>query len=124
MKKLPKIFLLIILFLSYGTQIHAYGDKYSPDEIFELYSDKNSKFTVLIFFNGLGSGIFHTNATSEYDNNKPLYCPPGDLSMGPEDYFKIYRSEYFRNKELWDSMSIQPPGWMLLQGLITEYPCN
>ena len=99
MKKLPKIFLLIILFLSYATQIHAYGDNYPPDEIFELYSDKNSKFTVLIFFNGLGSGIFHANAFSEYDNNKLLYCPPEDLSMGPEDYFKIYRSEYFRNKE-------------------------
>ena len=31
---------------SYCSQTYAYGDKYSPDEIFELYADKSTKLNI------------------------------------------------------------------------------
>ena len=109
---------------SYCSQTYAYGDKYSPDEIFELYADKSTKFNILLYFNGVGTGLFWANGDLKYNDKKPLFCPPGDLSMAAEDYFKIYRNEYFRNQELWDSIDFQPPGWIVLEGLKTKYPCN
>ncbi len=124
MKKLPKIILFIILSLSYITQIYAYSDFKSTDEIFELYSDKNTEYNILIFFNGVGTGISWANSILEFENKERLYCPPGDLSFSAKDYFKMYRTEYFRIKEIYDSMDMQPPAYLVLKGLQTKYPCN
>ncbi len=109
---------------SYCTQIYAFGDKVSYDEIFELYSDKSTKLNILLYFKGVGTGLSWANSELDYNNKERLYCPPGDLVMTPEDYFKIYRNEYFRNKESWDAIDFQPPGWIVLEGLKTKYPCN
>jgi hypothetical protein len=58
MKKLPKIFLMLMFSFTFCSQTYAYGDQWSPNEIFELYSDNSSKFNVLIYFNGVGNGFF------------------------------------------------------------------
>ena len=109
---------------SYCSQTYAYSDRYSPDKIFELYSDDSTKFNILLYFGGVGNGLFWANGDLDFKNKEQLYCQPRDLSMGAEDYFKIYRNEYFRNQESWDSLTLQPPAWIVLEGLINKYPCN
>jgi hypothetical protein len=124
MKKLSKKILLIILFQLSSTQTFAYGDYRSSDEIFDLYSDQESRFSILVYFNGLGGGFSWANTQLESLNQQRLFCQPMDLTIGAEDYFKIYRSEYFKNEEIWGSFELQPPGIILLKGLINKYPCN
>lgn len=102
---------------------YGYSDKYSPDEIFAEYSNEDTKFSVLVYFNGLGAGLSWANTAAEHEGNNKLFCLPRNTSFGAEDYFRIYRLSYFRNKDVWDSMTYQPPGFILLEGLKSEYPC-
>ena len=115
---------MLMFSFTFCSQTYAYGDQWSPNEIFELYSDNSSKFNVLIYFNGVGNGFFWANGDLDYNNRDRLFCPPDDLSISAEDYFKIYRNEYFRNQESWDSLPLQPPAWIVLEGLLNKYPCN
>ena len=121
MKKLSRIFLVPVLILLSASQTFAYSDFHSPEEIFKLYSDKKTEFNVLIYFNGLGSGISWMHTTS---GGEPIYCQPDQKSHSAEDYFSLYRIEYFRNKDFYDSLEFQPPGFILKNGIIAEYPCN
>ena len=122
MKKLIKIFLLLILFLIHTTKAYAYSDYYSPEKIFELHSDNDSKYTVMVFFSGLGSGLRWMN--TDLDNSDRLFCFPRDKGMTPNEYFAIYKNEYYKYREFYDSQEYQPPGFILIHGLKDKYPCN
>jgi len=103
---------------------YAYGDRFTPDDIFELYSDKKTESNILLYFKGLGTGLVWANGDLRHHGKSELFCRPRDKSFTSEDWFRIYRQEYFRNKEIWDSMQYPAPGWILLEGLKTDYPCN
>ena len=122
MKKLIKIFLILILFLIHTTKMYAYSDYHSPEKIFELHSDNDSEFSVMVFFNGLGSGLRWANTSLE--NSERLFCFPAGKGMTPNEYFEIYRNEYYKYKEFYDSQEYQPPGLILKGGLEDKYPCN
>ena len=54
-KKLKTIFFLLIIFKI--NVVFALGDFVSPKEIEKFYSDSTTKFEVIFYFSGLGSGI-------------------------------------------------------------------
>ena len=87
-------------------------------------SDKKTESNILLYFKGLGTGLVWANADLRHHGKSELFCRPRDKSFTSEDWFRIYRQEYFRNKEMWDAAEFQPPGYILLRGLKTEYPCN
>ena len=123
MKKLTVLFLLFFS-LILSSNSYAYGDWHTTDDIFELYADKKTKFNILLFFNGLGSGLVWANGDLRFNGKSQLFCQPSDKGFKGEDFFRIYRQEYFRNQEIYDTLEFQPPGYLLLEGLKIEYPCN
>tara|TARA_B100001765_G_scaffold214681_1_gene183525 strand:+ start:1367 stop:1729 length:363 start_codon:yes stop_codon:yes gene_type:complete len=117
-KKLKTIFFLLIIFKI--NVVFALGDFVSPKEIEKFYSDSTTKFEVIFYFSGLGSGISWSNVTSRAKS----YCPPSDQAFSGDDYYSIYKAEYLRNKKLWDSLDYQPPAMVLLDGLKYNFPCD
>ena len=118
MKNLKTIFFLLIILKS--SAIFALGDKVSPKEIEEFYSNSDTKNSVLLYFGGLGDGIMWTDTLA----NEETICPPSDLVMSAEDYYSIYRTSYLREKDFFDSLEHQPPGLILLVGLQYDFPCD
>lgn len=53
-----------------------------------------------------------------------LFCLPPDKELHADDYISLYKQEYIRNQEIWDAMPIQPPGMVLIEGLVTAFPCG
>ncbi len=120
------IFVLTVMLFnfSYMDNANAYSDQYTPDEIFTEYSNQQKKLGILYYFNGLGAGINWTKSFFDKQGMAPLFCEPRKESFGPEDFFRIWRTEYFRKQEIYDSLDSQPAGLILLFGLINEYPCS
>ena len=119
---MKKIFLIIILF--FPLKSFAVSDYSTPKEILTLYSDTKYKPLVTIYFKGLGSGYSWYNTELETKISLKLFCVPRNKSFDGEDFYAIYRSEYLKNKEIYDSLTGQPPGMILLQGMINTYPCE
>tara|TARA_B110000003_G_C16387325_1_gene432923 strand:+ start:182 stop:541 length:360 start_codon:yes stop_codon:yes gene_type:complete len=119
MKNFKTIFFLLIIFKT--NAVFASLDFSSPKEIKELYSDSATRIEVLAYFSGLGDGISWSDTLTDQEK---LYCAPSDLGFTGEDYYSIYKAEYLREKKLWDSMDIQPPGYILVKGLQHIYPCD
>ena len=118
MKNLKTIFFLLFFFKI--NAVFALGDYVSPKEIEEFYDDSTTRNEVIFHFKGLGSGITWSNA---YIQEK-MFCLPPDLAFTGEDYYSIYKSEYLREKKIWDSQDLQPPGLILLRGLKYNFPCD
>ena len=118
------VFTVTLLTLSYIGSVNAYSDQYTVEEVFSEYSNPQSKSKILYYFNGLGAGIDWTNTLFEVQNGASLYCRPKDEALGPEDFFRIWRTEYFRMRDVYDALDSQPSGFILLQGFIHEYPCD
>lgn len=118
MKNLKTIFFLLVIFKT--NAVFALGDFMSPKEIEEFYSDSTSNLEVVFYFKGLGSGISWSNNMTQ----EKMFCPPSDLAFTGEDYYSFYKAEYLRDKKLWDSLEGQPPGFILLNGLMYNFPCD
>ena len=118
MKNLKTIFFLLIILKS--SAIFALGDKVSPKQIEEFYSDSATKNSVLFYFSGLGDGILWTDQFS----NEMTICLPSDMVMSAEDHYSIYRATYLKEKDIWDGLEYQPPGLILLVGLQYDFPCD
>jgi len=118
MKNLKTFFFLLIIFIT--NAVFALGDKISPKQIEDFYSDSNTRLAVLSYFSGLGSGIAWSNTMIQ----EKMFCPPSDLSFVGEDYYSIYKAEYLREKKTYDNMDYQPPGIILLRGLQYNFPCD
>jgi len=118
MKNLKTIFFLLIIFKT--NAVFALGDFISPKEIEEFYSDSTTRSEVVFYFKGLGGGISWSNSMIQ----EKMYCAPSDQAFTGEDYYSIYKAEYLRDKNLWDSQDIQPPGFILLTGLKYNFPCD
>ena len=93
MKNLKTFFFLLIIFIT--NAVFALGDKISPKQIEDFYSDSNTRLAVLSYFSGLGSGIAWSNTMIQ----EKMFCPPSDLSFVGEDYYSIYKAEYLREKK-------------------------
>ena len=126
LKSLSLVFLSIIFF---PIPLNAYDDYSKPDQIFEGYNNINSRFEVLIYFNGLVNGLTWSNSMSRSERNYETFCQPRDAIISAEQGYEIYKNHYLTNKSKWDSLSIeptetiQPPAFVLLMGLREKYPC-
>ena len=118
MKNLKKIFFLLIIFKT--NAVFALGDFFSPKEIEKFYSDSTTRIGVVFYFAGLGSGI----QTMDINIQEKFFCVPSDQAFKGEDYYSIYKAEYLRDKKFWDSLDLQPPGPILLNGLRYNFPCD
>ena len=119
MKNLKTIFFLLIIFKT--NAVFASLDFSSPKEIKEFYSDSATRPEVIFYFSGLGDGISWSDTSTPQEK---IYCPPSDLAFSGEDYYSIYKAEYLREKKLWDSIDLQPPGLILVNGLKHNFPCD
>ena len=126
LKSLSLVFLSIIFF---PIPLNAYDDYSKPDQIFEGYSNINSRFEVINYFNGLVEGLTWSNTLSSSENNYETFCQPRDVIISAEEGYEIYKNHYLTNKIKFDSLSIeknktiQPPALILLMGLREKYPC-
>ena len=125
-KSLPLVFLSIVFF---QIPLSAFDDFTKPDEMFESYKNTNTRSEVLNYFSGLVEGFQWSNTFSGSENNYETFCLPKDGTISSEDGYQIYKNYYLMNKSKFDSLSvrppatIQPPGLILLMGLIEKYPC-
>ena len=115
------IFGLVFLLFSSNSNL-SFGDTLSSDDVFKYYANPETKSTILLYMDGIGQGIGWANV--ELNDGQKLYCPPKDKRFTAEDMFKLYRQQYFKQKEIFDSLPYQPPAFIILQGLIKEYPCR
>ncbi|MAI03811.1 MAG: hypothetical protein CMQ75_04735 [Gammaproteobacteria bacterium] len=118
MKNLKKTFFLLIILKT--NAIFALADTISPKDLQEFYSDSATKKEVLLYFRGAGDGILWANTLNEEEQ----ICLPPDQAFYSEDYYSIYKTEYLRQKDLYDSLEYQPPGLLLFNGFIHNFPCE
>lgn len=118
MKNLKTIFFLLIILKT--NAVFAFYDTISPKELEEFYSDSKTKPLVLLYLDGVGDGMLWTNV----NHKEGLFCLPPDQIFQGEDYYSIYKTEYLRRKELYDTLEHQPPGLLLLMGFTHNFPCD
>ena len=79
-----------------------------------------------IYVTGLGTGSSWANTAMKRETGKRLYCPPENLSIGPDNYSRILDDEIKRSEERLGFQKIQetPIGAILLRGLTITFPCS
>lgn len=78
--------------------------------------------TAKIYVTGLGEGIEWANAQAKVR----LYCPPGELALGMDNYLDILDRQiaFDRNSQGKDFPEGSPIGLELLFGLKRTFPCS
>ena len=109
--------------MSQTHSVFALSDRISPEAIDELYSNEGTKTEIITYFNGLGGGMDWANAQLNAYGKPEIYCVPKNQVFTGEDFYSVYRAEYLRQKNFWNSQEFQPPGLLLLRGMINMYPC-
>ena len=116
MKKL--IFVLAFFLIFCPQKLNALNDWTTPDEMEKFYSDESTELYVIVYFNGLGAGLV---LGSDDD------CVPDDIAFTGEEYYRMYRREYLRDKDLYDdlydSFNAIPAVIVLQNAIQYEYPC-
>ena len=113
-------YLLILSCLLFSVKSYALNDFVTVEQMFKYYSNESTKNLVLSYIRGVGDGIVWREHMSS-DNE---ICLSNDKSFNADEFYVIYKSEYYRNEKYYDSEEYQPAGLLILNGLIYTYPCN
>ena len=124
--KIPlSVILIHCMFSCVGTpQALAFGDDVTVDDMLEFYNSETQRLRVQLYFRGLGSGLIYWNGLMHTKGVERLFCLPADKELHADDYVSLYKQEYIRNQEIWDAMPTQPPGMILIEGLVNTFPCR
>ena len=121
---LSTVLVFCVLLCSGAPQALAFGDDVTVADMLEFYDSETQRLRVQLYFRGLGSGLIYWNSLMHTKGVNRLFCPPPDKELHADDYISLYKQEYIRNQEIWDAMPIQPPGMILIEGLVTAFPCG
>ena len=125
MKNHLSAIIVVLVFLFFGVpQVFAFGDNVHADDMLEFYATETLRLKVQLYFRGLGSGLVLWNGLLQSKGRDKLFCLPPDKELHADDYIRLYKQEYIRNKEIWDALPVQPPGMILIEGLIATFPCR
>lgn len=110
MKSLLAPLLLIISFSSNAITIEKYNQlrQYDPEFI-----------NAYMF--GLGEAYGWSSTLLEVDNQKPIFCPPLKLSLGPQNYISILDA-YIKDADY--DVSESQIELLLYYGLQLTFPCE
>ena len=115
---LKRLFLFFFVYFVFSFSANA---KVTGEQLINMYGNKSTKSTALIYINGAGDAIMWTSTYLEVRKNMKIMCIPNSLAQDAEGYYQIFKNQYFRNPV---QSSKDVVNYTLLLGMLNTYPCN
>ncbi len=85
----------------------------------EFFNQHKHTSEMKLYVNGLGTAYSWMNVYSSQNKKTPIYCPPKELAITSENYFRLLEDSINQKK---NNMGFIEP--MLLDQLVKVFPCN
>lgn len=92
----------------------------SADMTLQTFNETKNKEITKAYVTGLGIGIGWANGVMEDQYGKRLYCQPGNLVLGVENYKSMIEQAAKEAKATPDD----PIEILLIRGLVETFPCK
>ena len=128
-KKKFVIFFISLFWMNIGFANTAIKKKFNPSDLFKPeYVLKNYEKNILVkpYLFALGKVTLTISYFKELLKiNSAIFCIPNKTQLSADDYFTIFKAEYFRFIETIGSLpSNIPTSAVLIFGLEHKFPCN
>ena len=88
------------------------------------YKQLKENDAMKIYVEGLGQGFSWANVVMKKETNKSLFCQPGKLALGRDNFIRILNDEIKRQEiDRFDKTQEAPIEMILLLGLKNTFPC-
>jgi hypothetical protein len=111
----------LIFFLLVGTiSVPAFSLQYNQYKRFRQ-GDEMQQFAAKYYVKGAADALLFANGYLDSEGQKPMYCQPKKLSLGPDTYLNILEDEIKLTPKV--EQVDYPVSVLLLWGLQRVFPC-